>query len=279
MSTQAIAQKLLEFSRLHETEYERTWYPDFYQNTMRDHWPTVIIAVIVYLIFCYVGPMIMKDRKAFDLKGLLAVWNFFLATFSFIGFFRTMPFLLSTILTVGFQDSICIPPRKSYGMSTIGCWSFLFIVSKLPELIDTVFIVLRKKPLIFLHWYHHVTVLLYCWHSYSTESASGLYFIAMNYGVHAIMYFYYGCQAINCVPKNFPAYLITFAQISQMFVGTFICCSGWYFREKGVPCHNDFYNLVAGALMYGSYLYLFMEFAFKRYLGGSKPAKKGKKAE
>lgn len=33
------------------------------------------------------------------------------------------------------------------------------------ELGDTLFIVLRKRPLIFLHYYHHVAVLIYTVHS------------------------------------------------------------------------------------------------------------------
>jgi elongation of very long chain fatty acids protein 6 len=37
--------------------------------------------------------------------------------------------------------------------------------------VDTLFIVLRKKPLIFLHWYHHITVLLFCWHAFATQSS------------------------------------------------------------------------------------------------------------
>jgi hypothetical protein len=34
--------------------------------------------------------------------------------------------------------------------------------------------VIHKKPLIFLHWYHRITVLLYCWHSYVTKSSRGI---------------------------------------------------------------------------------------------------------
>ncbi len=62
--------------------------------------------------------------------------------------------------------------------------------SQIPELVDTVFIVLRKKPLILLHWYHHFTVLLYCWHSYATRSSAGVYkwfagFFTVNSGRHS----------------------------------------------------------------------------------------------
>ena len=49
------------------------------------------------------------------------------------------------------------------------------IFSKLPELGDTIFIVLRKQRLIFLHWYHHITVFVYCWYSYGHPVATGAF--------------------------------------------------------------------------------------------------------
>ena len=234
-----------------------------------------IIAVILYFLFIYFGQRIMKDRKPFDLKGVLAFWNLSLSLFSFYGAIRIVPHLLHRIMTLSFEDTVCEAAQISYGCGVAGLVSQLFVLSKIPELFDTVFIVLRKKPLIFLHWYHHITVLLYCWNSYITESAAGIYFVAMNYTVHAIMYFYFFLQAVNLLPKWFPSYLITLVQISQMFIGCFIVGACLYYDIYGgvkyapKECHNASSTLIAGLLMYGSYTYLFLEFAIKRFIFGS----------
>lgn len=112
--------------------------------------------------------------------------------------------------------------------------------------------------------------------AYSTMAGSGLYFVAMNYAVHALMYGYYCLQALKVCPKSFPAVLITISQIAQMFVGTGVCISAWYFKFSGRSCSNEDSNLILGALMYGSYLYLFCEFAVKRYLFPNSASKSSK---
>lgn len=175
-----------------------------------------------------------------------------------------------------FEETVCESVYSAYGGGACGFAVQLFILSKIPELIDTVFIVLRKKPLIFLHWYHHVTVLLFCWNAYVTKASNGLYFASMNFTVHAIMYLYFCLQCKRLVPKWFPSWLITVLQIAQMIVGTIVVGASWYFYtyggQKYAPgeCHVQISNLIAGGLMYGSYLYLFLEFAVKRFIFGMK---------
>ncbi|CAM9763991.1 unnamed protein product, partial [Ectocarpus fasciculatus] len=144
---------------------------------------------------------------------------------------RTVPHLVQILHVYGFKYTICAKPTMWYGSGAVGMWTQAFVFSKIPELGDTIFVVLRKKPLIFLHWYHHVTVLLYCWHSYFEQTTYGLYFISMNYTVHALMYLYYGLAGMRirlCKP-----YYITTMQISQMVVGIAVCVAGGYYMAMG----------------------------------------------
>jgi elongation of very long chain fatty acids protein 6 len=134
------------------------------------------------------------------------------------------------------------------------------------ELIDTFFILIHKKPLILLHWYHHISVLAYCWHSYVTKAPAGIVFCAMNYAVHAIMYFYYFLMAVKCKPKWFNSMYITVSQISQMVVGVIVTALSFVMSYTyGPTCHIKTENNVAAFIMYGSYLLLFLQFFFKRY--------------
>jgi elongation of very long chain fatty acids protein 6 len=271
------------------TDFEKTFDPIPVLRIMQDNnYVVPVIAVVAYLLFCYFGSKIMANNKPFGLETPLAAWNLFLAVFSAWGSFRTVPHMLLMLSTMTFEETVCETVYKAYGGGGVGFAVSLFCLSKIPELIDTVFIVLRKKPLIFLHWWHHVTVLLYCWNAYVATASNGMYFVSMNYTVHAVMYFYYFLQSVKAVPKWFPSWIITLMQISQMFVGTFIVAMAAYYYYYGgakfAPgtCNTDQSSLFAGAIIYGSYLYLFVDFALRRFVFGAgekKSKKPSKKSE
>ena len=231
----------------------------------KDHMSMPFIVCGGYMAFIYQFSKYMKDKPAFSLKAPLIYWNASLCIFSFIGALQTVPLLLSLIYNSSeFKDTICENPSQTWGQNP---WVGLFVYSKIPELVDTFFIVARKRPLIFLHWYHHVTVLLYCWHSYAIEAPQALYFIAMNYSVHAIMYGYYALSAMKIKPRWLPPAMITSSQIMQMVVGLFVQCNASYeyLYNSNNACSLNGTNVFWGGIMYASYLKLFCDFALKRY--------------
>lgn len=194
-------------------------------------------------------------------KWLIALWNSWLSIFSLVGAIVTIRTLLvgpHGILTEGWYPSLC--GDAQYGFGYTGLFVFLFIYSKLFELFDTYWMVIGARNVICLHWYHHITVLLYCWHAYSVRTSIGLWFIAMNYLVHAVMYFYFfmsqvGGYCFNVIRKFKGA--ITILQILQMFVGMTVCAVGLAFHSSGCKCNRM--NALFGILMYTTYFVLFMK--------------------
>lgn len=266
------------------SEYEKNFNPlpilD-YMASIRYSIP--IATVILYLLVCFLGTKYMKERKPFAILNQLALWNLFLAVFSMYGTIRVIPHFVHKLSNMTFEESVCDSAATYFGAGAAGFAVQIFILSKIPELFDTIFIILRKKPLIFLHWYHHITVLLYCWNSYVTESGAGIYFVAMNYLVHAVMYTYYFLHAIKRLPKWFKSWIVTTLQISQMVVGIIVVSASLYYYSYGgvkyAPreCNNKLSNLIAGVVIYSSYLYLFLEYAIKRFIFGGPSGIENKK--
>lgn len=251
------------------TEYEKNYdtRPIFSYVNERMYLP--VYTVIIYMAAIYFGQKYMRTCKPFDLRVPLAYWNLMLSLFSLIGMIRTLPYLFYYSTHMSFKEINCTDPEITHGERDIGLWVMLFAASKFFELFDTMFIVLRKKPLIFLHWYHHVTVLLYTYYS-SASNHAGLYFVCMNYTVHTFMYGYFFLMAKKSVPKWFNPLWITIMQISQMIFGVFIVGSmGYYKFIDSDGCEGAREPLLyASFVMYGSYLYLFVEFAVKRFIFG-----------
>lgn len=132
-----------------ERDFESVDYVNSLKLWMMDNWSKSILYSFIYILTIFGGKLYMSNKPKYELKFLLTLWNIILAVFSIIGAIRVLPELTHSLINYGFEYSVC---DNSYAYGVSGFWSFMFIMSKLPELIDTVFIVLRKQQLIFLHW-------------------------------------------------------------------------------------------------------------------------------
>ena len=80
------------------------------------------------------------------------------------------------------------------------------------------------------------------------------------------MYAYYALMALRIRPKWFKPIVITAMQIAQMFVGVSVTLVGFYFFKTDPACAVGPENNTAALVMYGSYLFLFLQFFVGRYL-------------
>ena len=240
---------------------ETPWLEWFAKN-----WTIALWASAVYVLVIFGLQKYMRDRPKYDLRLPLVLWSFSLAIFSVVCMVRLWQEYILYFGIYSFKDTMCDAKTAYSGIN--GLWSVVFVLSKLPELGDTLFVVLRKQKLIFLHWYHHITVLVYSFYSYAQLVAPGRYFILMNATVHAIMYSYYALRASKLVriPRQVNM-AITFLQTSQMFVGVIINFLALYYRSNGEHCSTTNENIFWAFLMYASYFVLFAHYFYQAYFG------------
>jgi hypothetical protein len=253
-----------EIERKFQNEYGREWLRN---NT---HLPIIFIAM--YLLFIiFLGRRFMQERKPFDLKNLLFIWNLCLAIFSTFGAWRSVTEFTRTLGVNGLHHAICVDDKED---GPHAFWSFAFVASKLIELGDTLFIVLRKTDLIFLHWWHHITVIIFgWWSSIGADLSLGRWIMTMNFVVHSLMYSYYAAKCVGIRVWKPLAMSITSLQILQMFVGIFVVGYASVTQLMGSICQTDPSSLLIGCVCYGSYFILFLRFFFNVYFRSQKKGK------
>lgn len=258
-------------------EFESEFNHFNYRKWMTENWTVAFYYVGIYMAFIFGGQYYMQNRPRFEMRRTLIVWNCALAAFSIMGACRTLPEFFHVLRNYGIYHSICVPSFIEQDKVS-GFWTSMFVLSKLPELGDTVFIVLRKKPLIFLHWYHHITVLLYTWYSFTEYTSSARWFVVMNYCVHSVMYSYFALVSMGKHPPRFFAMIITTLQLSQMIVGCAIniWAHNYMSASPSHSCHVSQINIKLSMAMYFSYFVLFAQFFYKAYLAPKTGKKKDK---
>ncbi|CAF1391940.1 unnamed protein product, partial [Didymodactylos carnosus] len=259
-------------------QFEKQFFDKNYAHSIRDwmytYWWLSIVYSVAYIFLIFYGRSLMEKREKYDLRILLILWNCSLAIFSIWGMIRCVPEMLYSINKLGIYYSIC-DHSNIYGIT--GYWIWIFSVSKVPELIDTLFIILRKQKLIFLHWFHHSTVLIYTWYSYHNWTSSGRWFVFMNYSVHGLMYSYYAFRAMRFNIPKFVQQIVTIFQLSQMFIGCYVNYKAYEYKGENRPCKVAYSNIYVSFAMYFAYFLLFAHFFYVSYLKRMPTTTKSKK--
>ncbi|PSN36105.1 Elongation of very long chain fatty acids protein 7 [Blattella germanica] len=238
------------------------------KDPMVDSWflmssPYPIISILCFYLYFVLklGPKIMEKRKAFDLQRVLVAYNFYQVMFSL--WLCSMPFRIGA-LDYLMKNGCSIGLRNPFTKAvSIGAWWYFF--SKIIELLDTVFFVLRKKQnqVTFLHVYHHTITALFSWgYLKFLPGEQGVVIGFLNSFVHVIMYFYYMVAAMG--PK-YQKYLwwkkyMTWIQLTQFCIMlVYLLCLLYY--ECQFPKALTFFFVVNVIV----FLYLFSDFYRKAY--------------
>ena len=131
-------------------------------------------------------------------------------------------------------------------------------------MLDTLFLVLSKKNIEFLHWFHHLSVALYCCYTIKYPISIGYWFSLMNMFVHSIMYGYFSFSSELKRLTWFNPMYITILQIVQMYMGLVISLL-YTINENTKYDTPTLLQLSYTFVMYSSYLYLFCKFFQSKY--------------
>ena len=243
---------------------------EYVSTQLTRYLPVPVLCSGVYLLLVFGGKSWMKEREPFNLRSLLLLWNIALSIFSIVATIILGAPLIRNWVNDGFVDAVC--DSDVLRVPWLSFWSYLFVLSKLVEFGDTAFIVLRKTPLTFLHWYHHITVLWYSWYGLATRNTGGHWFASINVAVHSVMYTYYALKVSGWfkIPSSI-AKSVTILQLTQFVFGLIILLAGAWAFATDYKCGMNGTHLIAGCIMYGSYFLLFLNFFYHRYLKPKSP--------
>ncbi|KAL1840737.1 hypothetical protein VTJ49DRAFT_177 [Mycothermus thermophilus] len=228
------------------------------------------IFIVFYYIVILGGRELMRNREPFKLRTFFLIHNFYLTAISGILLALFIEQILPTVVRHGIFHAIC---------HAEGGWTqpmvvlyYLNYLTKYLELLDTCFLFLKKKPLTFLHCYHHGATALLCYTQLIGSTSVSWVVISLNLMVHVVMYWYYfqSARGIKIWWKEW----ITRLQIIQFIIDlgfvyfasyTYFTSTYWPWLPNAGKCAGEEFAAISGIVILSSYLLLFISFYFATY--------------
>eukprot|EP01027_Heterolobosea_sp_BB2_P016407 GEZU01023371.1.p1 GENE.GEZU01023371.1~~GEZU01023371.1.p1 ORF type:complete len:305 (+),score=56.99 GEZU01023371.1:233-1147(+) len=232
------------------------------------HWSYPVGASLTYVAVVSGLKAFMKNRRPADLHSISLIHNVFLTTLSFAMFVFVIAAASIKASSQGVWSLFCERSHQEVN-GAIGFITYVFYLSKYYELFDTVILALKKKPIIFLHVYHHLVMVIVTWAWLEGQWLAGSWWCVMvNSLVHTFMYYYYYSIISSkgrtvCWWKKY----ITQGQIVQFFTGAFVV-TGWFIARLasgGSACVGGMGSAVLSHTVNLSFILLFLRFYKSTY--------------
>ncbi|KAF8745560.1 hypothetical protein AX14_006882 [Amanita brunnescens Koide BX004] len=239
--------------------------------------PEVVTALASYLAIVFGIRAYMTNKQPQKLTTLFQAHNIILSAGSFVLLVLMLEETIPIIWTKGLYNALCSDEAWTTRLEFYYMINYYF---KYLELIDTVFLAFKKKPLQFLHVFHHSATALLCYSQLNGKTTISWLVISLNLTVHVIMYYYYYATAGGA--RFWWKKYLTSMQILQFVIDLFAVYFGTYQHYaytyyKGIlpsigNCAGSESAALFGCGLLTSYLGLFINFYIQTY---KSPAKNG----
>ena len=121
-------------------------------------WSGPIVFSILYLIMVFVGPKLMENREEFKIKPYIFTYNLYQCILNIWCVAAMIYEVYTNPIFPAPWGNVSVPGAPSFRISFL-VW--VHYNNKYVELLDTVWMVLRKKneQISFLHCYHHILLI------------------------------------------------------------------------------------------------------------------------
>lgn len=226
--------------------------------TVANSWHIQLIVAFGYALLIFSLKMIMRSRSLPDSAKKILPSVIYWHNIS-LSFASTVMGVIIVYETVNdgrynsFHDAACrVTPNAGLYYFVNQC----YIWSKIWEFLDTVFLCLNRKQVIFLHFWHHMTTFALATVVFNFPSGAFAY---INCFIHTLMYLHYAH------PRRFFRPIMTTLQIVQ-----FLVVIGIHLYTYFAGCHPSvdlyFTEYLIDLFLCSSYLVLFINFYLQQYI-------------
>ena len=205
-------------------------------------------------------------QKSFDpwVRYFSMAQNLFFSGFSAIMLGHLVYYALHGSSMIGLELTMCGEYMIHFDVEMLRFWTWVFYCTKYIEWLDTLWLILKHKPISTLHFFHHLTV-VYFFHFLLIRDATFIWMAAViNTFVHTIMYYYFfyaECAKYTPLvshalwnPKPFKQF-ITWMQIRQFYIdivlGLLVAFGVPYCRNR-LMVYFAYIGWLSGAMLTGA---------------------------